>query len=425
MGPLPVDPPEAEGVVWAVAGPAAVAAPGAEGLMQSWHETPRRSPTASAAASLVGALPGWDALPAPRTARVIGAIPGEGVGPEVVGAALDVLDALAEGSSAPFAVRRGGPIGVAAREVSGAELPTEVASFCEGVFADGGALLCGPGGGRFVYDLRSKFDLYCKLVPIRPVAALRGAGPLHERAVRSVDVVVVRENVGGAYFGEHGARRRGAKIGEAYHQFRYDAEQVGRILRVAFELAQARRGRLAVVVKPSGIPSISELWMEGAALLNESYGVELEILEVDNACYQIVADAARFDVVAAPNLFGDVVADTAALLLGSRGMSLSANFGAPGRAVYQTGHGAAHDLAGSDRANPLGQIRSLALLLRESFGCVELHAAIERGVEDVLAAGWRTPDVMAPGCTCVGTREVGRRVADAARAALREVRGAG
>jgi 3-isopropylmalate dehydrogenase len=160
--------------------------------MQSWHETPRRSPTASAAASLVGALPGWDALPAPRAARVIGAIAGEGVGPEVVGAALDVLDALDEGSPAPFAVRRGGPIGVAAREVSGVELPTDVASFCEGVFADGGALLCGPGGGRFVYDLRSKFDLYCKLVPIRPVEALRDAGPLHERAVRSVDVVVVR-----------------------------------------------------------------------------------------------------------------------------------------------------------------------------------------------------------------------------------------
>jgi 3-isopropylmalate dehydrogenase len=119
------------------------------------------------------------------------------------------------------------------------------------------------------------------------------------------------------------------------------------------------------------------------------------------------------------------VSDTAALLLGSRGLSLSANFGAARRAVYQTGHGAAHDLAGSDRANPLGQIRSLALLLRESFGRVDLETAVERAVEGVLAAGWRTPDVMAAGCTCVGTRELGRRVADAAGAALREVRGAG
>jgi 3-isopropylmalate dehydrogenase len=393
--------------------------------MQRSKHTPERFSGATPVGLLTGAIPGWEALPAQGTAHVIGALPGEGVGPEVVGAALEVLDALAEESAVPFAVRRGGPIGIAARRETGAELPPEAASFCEGVFADDGAVLCGPGGGRFVYDLRAKFDLYCKLVPLRPLAALRDAGPLRERSVEGVDVVIVRENVGGAYFGEHGARRHGPQIGEAYHQFRYDAGQVERILRVAFELARRRRGRLAVVVKPSGVPSISELWMERAALLNETYGVELELLEVDNACYQIVADAARFDVVAAPNLFGDVVSDTAALLLGSRGLSLSANFGAAGRAVYQTGHGAAHDLAGSDRANPLGQIRSLALLLRESFGRVDLETAVERAVEDVLAAGWRTPDVMATGCTCVGTRELGRRVADAARAALREVRGAG
>jgi 3-isopropylmalate dehydrogenase len=393
--------------------------------MQSWQPTPEQSPATGASDLLVGAIPGWAPCPEPRAGYVIGALPGEGVGPEVVGAALAVLDAVAEGSGVSFAVRRGGPIGVAALRETGAELPPAAASFCEGVFADGGAVLCGPGGGRFVYDLRAKFDLFCKLVPIRPLAALRGAGPLRERSVQGVDVVVVRENVGGAYFGEHGARRVGPWIEEATHQFRYDAGQVERTLRVAFELARRRRGRLAVVVKPSGVPSISELWAERARLLNEACGVELELLEVDNACYQIVADAARFDVVAAPNLFGDVVADTAALLLGSRGMSLSANFGAPGRAVYQTGHGAAHDLAGTDRANPLGQILSLALLLAESFGRVELQAAIERAVEGVLADGWRTADVMAPGCTCVGTRELGQRVADAARAALREVRGDG
>jgi 3-isopropylmalate dehydrogenase len=374
---------------------------------------------------LAAAIPGWERLPEPRAENVIGAFSGEGVGPEVVGAALDVLEAVADGSSLRFTVRHGGAIGLAARKALGAELTSEAASFCEGIFAEGGAVLCGPGGGRFVYELRAKFDLYCKLVPIRPVAALRDAGPLRERSVQGVDIVVVRESVGGAYFGDYGARRHSAGIEEAYHQFRYDAGQVERILRVAFELAVRRRGRLAVVVKPGGIPSISELWVQRAKQVNEAYGVELEALEVDNACYQIAADAARFDVVAAPNLFGDVVADTAALLLGSRGMSLSAGFGSAGRAVYQTGHGAAHDLAGSGRANPLGQIRSLAMLLGESFGHTDLQAAIELAVEEVLAAGWRTPDVMAPGCTCVGTRELARRVADAARAASREVRSGG
>lgn len=379
----------------------------------------------ASAARLTAAIPGWEQLPQPAAEHVVGAFAGEGVGRETVGAALEVLEAVADAASLPLSIRHGGPIGLAARNALGADLTPAAASFCEAVFADGGAVLCGPGGGRFVYDLRAKFDLFCKLVPIRPLAALRGAGPLHERWLRDVDIVVVRESVSGIYFGEHGARRRGGEIEQAYHRFHYDVLQVERILRVAFELARRRRGRLALVVKPGGIPSISELWAQRAARMNEGYRIELELLEVDNACYQIAADARRFDVVAAPNLFGDVVADTAALLLGSRGLSLSAGFGAPGRAVYQTGHGAARDLAGTDRANPLGQIRSLAMLLGESFGRSDLQVAIERASEEVLAAGWRTPDVMQSGCTCVGTRELGRRVADAARAALREVRSAG
>jgi 3-isopropylmalate dehydrogenase len=350
---------------------------------------------------------------------VVGVLPGEGVGPEVIGAALDVLEAVSEASGEAFALRRGGEIGLAARRSAGCDLTPEVTSFCEGVFADGGAVLCGPGGGRFVYDLRAKFDLYCKLAPVRPFAALRDAGVLRPEALDGVDVVVVRENVGGVYFGDHGGRRSEARLREAQHQFRYDEHQVARILRVALGLAGRRRGRLAVVVKPGGVPSISELWKEQAEDLSAGLDVELELIEVDNACYQIVAAASRFDVVVAPNLFGDVVADTAALLLGSRGLSFSANFGDGGTAVYQTGHGAAHDLAGRDAANPIGQIESLAMMLHESFGLPELRAAVERAVEAVLAEGWRTGDVSSPGARRVGTRELGLRVAERARAELR------
>lgn len=286
--------------------------------MQSRQLTSERILAPITAGPLTGAIPDWEPAPRERTERVVGALPGEGVGPEVVGAALDVLDAVAAETSLGFSVRQGGPIGLAARRESGTELPPTAASFCERVFADGGAILCGPGGGRFVYDLRARFDLYCKLVPLRPVAALSSAGPLRERSIRGVDIVIVRENIGGAYFGQHNARRRGSLIGDAYHLVRYDAGQVARLLRVAFELARRRRGRLAVVVKASGVPAISELWMEQGALLNEAYGIEYELLEVDNACYQIVADASRFDVVAAPNLFGDVVADTRARCSGTR-----------------------------------------------------------------------------------------------------------
>jgi 3-isopropylmalate dehydrogenase len=350
---------------------------------------------------------------------VIGVLPGEGVGPEVIGAALDVLEAVEEVSGQRFELRTGGPIGLAAKRATGSELTPDVVGFCEETFADGGALLCGPGGGRFVYDLRERFDLYCKLAPVQPLAALRGAGPLRAEAVDGVDIVVVRENIGGIYFGEHGESRPGQRSAAAHHHFGYEAGQVDRIVRVAMELARRRRGRLSVIVKRAGVPSISRLWIERAEELNAGFGLELDVLEIDNACYQIVASAPGFDVVVAPNLFGDVVADIAALLLGSRGVSHSANFGEGGRAVYQTGHGGAHDLEGTDRANPIGQIRALAMLLHESFGMVQLRQAIDGAIERALSDGWRTADVTEPGCKLVGTRELGRRIAEIAGAELR------
>jgi 3-isopropylmalate dehydrogenase len=337
----------------------------------------------------------------------------------VVAAALDVLDAVADGSGRHFSVRTGGAIGIAAKQATGHELPPEVVSFCDEILNEGGALLCGPGGGRFVYELRAKFHLFCKLVPLRPFAALRGAGPLRPEAVAGVDILVVRENVGGIYLGESGESRDGEHLIGAHHSFRYDAVQVDRVVRVAMELARRRRGRLSVVVKRAGVPSISELWRERAEALNADFDLELDMLEVDNACFQIVADARRFDVVVAPNLFGDVVGDTAALLLGSRGLAYSANFGEAGKAAYQTAHGSAHDLARTDRANPLAQIQALGMLLQESFGLTELRQVIEGAIGRALSSGWRTADIMEPGCRLVGTRELGRRIAELANGDLR------
>jgi 3-isopropylmalate dehydrogenase len=287
-----------------------------------------------------------------------------------------------------------------------------VVAFCRDIFGDGGAVLCGPGGGRFVYELRRRFDLYCKLVPLQPVRALRDTGVLRPDALEGVDILVIRENIGGLYLGEFGfdelaGRRR------AFHCFHYDEAQVERILRVAVTASRMRRSRLCVVTKPGGAPSISELWRGQAERLVPGQGVELRVLEIDTACYQLVAQARDFDVVVAPNMFGDVLADGATVLLGSRGMSCSANFGDGGRAVYQTGHGAAHDLAGTDRANPVGQIHSLAMMLHESFGRPDLAAALRGAVESALAAGWRTPDIAVPGCHVVGTGELGRRIAHA------------
>lgn len=372
-----------------------------------------RSTTLEPPARLTAALPGWTndaARPNGPDARrfVIGVLPGEGVGPEGTAIATEVLRVVASRWDLDFDIRLGGVIGMAAERAHGLPLTAQVVGFCESIFADAGAILCGPGGGRFVYDLRARFDLFCKFTPVRPLPALSDAGVLRPEAVAGVDLIVVRENASGVYFGE------GRRTPEtATHTFRYHREEVRRIVAVAIRLAQQRRRKLALVVKPAAVREVSELWRDVFDELTRGQALDLSCLEVDNANYQLIANARAFDVVVAPNLFGDILSDGAALLLGSRGMSYSGNFGAPGIAVYQTGHGAAHDLAGQDVANPIGQILSAALLLRESFGLDAPAAAIEAAVARTLAAGLRTADIAAAGLPAVGTREMGRAIAAA------------
>lgn len=353
-------------------------------------------------------MPGWRVRTSGEGPHVVGVLLGEGIGPQVVEAALVVLKAVAGETGLRFDLRR---VDLGDPRRRGGRLVEDVAAFCESVLADGGALFCGPAGGRFVYELRGRFDLFCKLVPLRPSPALADVGIVRPERLEGVDMLVVRENLGGLYFGEFG-RRDGGRV--AYQNCAYSADQVSRILGVAAELARLRRGRLSVVVKTGGIPEVSALWREQAEIVAADRPIAVEILEVDNASFQLVAQAERFDVVAAPNLFGDVLADAATVLLGSRGMSYSANFGPDGRAAYQTGHGAAHDLAGSDRANPVAQILSLAMMLRESFGLDALARRVEAAIERVLGSGVRTADVAGPGSRVVGTRELTERIAEEA-----------
>lgn len=357
------------------------------------------------ASRLTASVPGFESPAAGAGPHVVGVLPGEGVGPDVTATALVVLEAVAHGTSLRLEVRRG-PDGTVGRDLS-----ADVIDFCEAIFDAGGALVCGAVGGRFVYELRAHFDLYCKMVPLRPSPALADVAILRPERLRDVDVVLVRENTGGLYAGPYG-RRDGGRV--AYQECAYGADQIARLLAVASDLARRRRGRLAVVVKSGGVPAVSALWREQAEAVAGTSELALDVLEVDNASFQLVADPQRFDVVAAPNLFGDMLADAATVLLASRGMSYSANFGPRRRAVYQTGHGAAYDLAGRDRANPVAQILSGAMMLRESFGALEAAARIEAAVERVLASGVRTADVAGPGSRVVGTRALALRIAEEA-----------
>lgn len=347
----------------------------------------------------------------PRDEYIIGVLSGEGIGPEIIDVTLNILGRLESYTPECFKIEYGGKIGLPAKHEYGKVLTDEVINFCQSIFSKHGSILSGPGGERFVYTLRAQFDLFCKFTPISALPVLDNTCVIKPEVRKGVNMVIIRENISGLYFGEWGITVNGNKK-SAFHRFSYDKDHVIRILNVAIQLAAQRRKTLTVVLKPDGIPAISELWQTALTELTRECSIETQMLEVDNAMYQMIADPDQFDVVVAPNMFGDILSDGAALLLGSRGLSFSGNFGNSGMAVFQTGHGAAHDLAGKDIANPIGQIFSLAMLLRESFGLSHYANAIESAVEETLIEGWRTADICEPGCKLVGTQEMGLRIGD-------------
>jgi 3-isopropylmalate dehydrogenase len=339
----------------------------------------------------------------------IGVFLGEGVGPEVVPVALDLLSLLAERSERRIRISTGGLIGVAAKQLHGTSLSGEAIEFARSIFADDGALFCGPGGDRFVYELRREFDLYCKFTPIEPLPELRNSGQVRPEIVAKADMIAVRENMGGIYQGSWEDAEDGGEA-VARHSFEYRETMVRRIVQVAVTLASRRRGRVQLVLKPGGIPSITRLWRRCAEEQARDAGVALSELEIDNAVFQLIANPGQFDVVLSPNMFGDVLADCAALLLASRGLSYSGNFNDRGNAVYQTGHGAARDIAGKNVANPIGQVLSLGMMLRESFSWPEADQALRSAIRGTLRSGYCTGDVAAPGLQAVGTDEFGAQL---------------
>lgn len=344
---------------------------------------------------------------------LIGVILGEGIGPEVTEAALASLAALERSGGPSIELRFGGPVGLEAEATCGTVLPAAVVRFCQEVFAAGGAILSGPGGGRYVYELRRRFDLFCKLVPVRAFPELADSGRLRPESVRNVDVLLVRENCAGVYQGRWSETTDAAGVRRAEHVFSYTEPEARRILEAAARLAAHRRGEMTIVVKDAGVPSISRLWRDCAAEVAAHLGVRQHVMDVDHAAYHLLQQAQRLDVVVAPNLFGDILGDLGSVLLGSRGLSFSGNFSPGAATVFQTGHGAAYDIAGTDRANPAAQVLALAMLLREGLGLSAEARRLEAALTAVWRAGWRTDDLRPVGRRPLGTREMGERIAEA------------
>jgi 3-isopropylmalate dehydrogenase len=347
--------------------------------------------------------------PVPRL--LIGVLEGTGIGPEVIGAALQVLAAAEQALELKFEVQHGRGISEQAAAYRGQGLPEDVAAFCAAMFNRGGAILNGPCGGRYVYDLRRRFDLFCKFVPVQPSPELVRVGRIVPEFLRGVDILIVRENTGGVYqgrWGEHATNQ--GRVAE--HAFSYSEPEVRRIVEVAARAAANRRGDLHVVVKEGGVPSVTALWRDVGKAVARQQGIEAKFINIDMAAYELIQNPRRFDVIVASNLLGDVIADLAGVLLASRGVTFSGNFDAQGHGVYQTNHGCAHDLAGRDIANPAGQILSLAMMLRESFGLFEASALIKEALTEVWRQGLRTADLAEPGCEILGNKAMARRVAE-------------
>jgi 3-isopropylmalate dehydrogenase len=332
-----------------------------------------------------------------------------------------VLEAVCGITGVRPEVTTGGDIGCDAEKTCGTPLPGEVVAFCQEVFQRGGAILNGPGGGRYVYDLRRQFDLFFKISPIQAGCGLAEASPLKKELLEGLDMLIVRENISGLYQGVGDSSTEGSGELVTRHAFTYRESVVQRFLHAAARLAATRRGILTVVFKQHGVPTISAMWQKCAQEAARAHGVLCKVVDVDLMAYQLVSQPQEFDVIAAPNMFGDVLADLAAVLLGSRAMSFSGNYTPQGHGVYQTNHGAAYDLAGSDEASPVGQILSLAMMLRHSFALEAEAGAIEQGVQDVWREGWRTREVMAHGMKLAGTRKMAELIASAAAGAASTV----
>jgi 3-isopropylmalate dehydrogenase len=308
-----------------------------------------------------------------------------------------------------FELCHGGAIGEEAEKHFGASLPESTARFFTEIFARGGAILNGPGGGRYVYDLRKRFDLFCKFAPIRPCPQLSRIAPVIANNAHPMDMLIVRDNIAGAYQGHWSTHETEAgKIAE--HTFSYTSRQIQRLAEVAARAAAARRGKMHVIVKDGGLPAVTALWREVSVAEAIRQEVEAIFVNVDLAAYEFIRNPGQFDVVLTPNLFGDILVDITGALLGSRGVTFSGNYDPAGNGVYQTNHGCAHDLAGADVANPAGQILSLSMMLRESFGLGDAATLIETALAAAWQDGWRTADIAEPDCRVVGTRAMAEQV---------------
>jgi len=344
----------------------------------------------------------------------IAVIPGDGIGPDVTAQAVRVLQQVAQRYGHQFELRES-PFGGIAIDQTGDPLPEATLQNC----LQSDAVLLGAIGGPKWSDpkalvrpeqgllrLRKQLGVYANLRPVSVHPALRGASTLKPEVLEGVDLIFVRELIGGIYFG---AKTRTAT--EATDLCSYSVTEVERIVRVAAKLARSRRRKLVSIDK-SNVLETSRLWREvcSRVIASEFPDVQLEHMLVDSAAMHLIRRPRDFDVAVTENMFGDILTDEASMLAGSLGLLPSASLGAGRRGLYEPIHGSAPDIAGRGIANPYGAILSVALLLRHSLELETEARAVESAVRDVIGAGVHTPDIVTGAHPAASTAEAGAAV---------------
>jgi 3-isopropylmalate dehydrogenase len=335
-------------------------------------------------------------------------LPGDGIGPEVTRAAAAVLRETAHEFNHEFEFVEL-PLGGAAIDATGTPLPTETLDVCrkaDAVFlgAVGGpkwdALPVGRRPESGLLGLRKGMELFVNVRPVKLIEPLRGLSPLKQERLGDLDLEIVRELSGGMYFGERGNVAENG-VERAWDTESYSTPEIQRIAAFAYTRAENRTRRLCSVDKANVLTS-SQLWRRTVTAMNAVYAsVKLEHMYVDNAAMQLTLNPSQFDVMLSSNMFGDILSDAAAALVGSIGLIPSASFGdrAP---LFEPIHGSAPSLVGTDSANPIGSILSATMLLRDAFGLSLEADWVEQSLTRVLAAGYRTPDIAEPKARVVG-----------------------
>ncbi|MDR1663781.1 MAG: 3-isopropylmalate dehydrogenase [Clostridiales bacterium] len=351
----------------------------------------------------------------------IALIPGDGIGPEVTAETVNILSKVGELYGHQFIFTEL-PAGGCAIDSFGEPLPQSTIDECK----KSDAVILGAVGGwkwdnlpgdkrpeRALLGLRGELGLYANLRPALLHKELKHACPLRaDIAEGGIDIMVVRELTGGMYFGDRG-RKETANGGQAaWDTEMYSVSEVRRIAETAFNIARKRSRRVTNVDKANVLES-SRLWRETVLEVAKNFpDVALDHMYVDNASMQLIRDPRHFDVIVTTNMFGDILSDEASQITGSIGMLPSASLGDGGPGLFEPIHGSAPDIAGKDLANPVAAILSAAMMMRYAFHCEREAAAIENAVTRVLEQRYRTGDIFSPGMRSVGTKEMGRLIAN-------------